>query len=142
MKFVFLSLVCLALTEIGYSQDTYLLIRKGGGFTGAADVYRVDLTGKVQKGRGLGEILYTEESKLSKCPTKRFFRDVKALLTSYPNFNHPGNLYTSIAFYDRSTERKITWGDPQKEVPDDVSKLYQEISKALSKLKFTPQIAK
>jgi len=140
MKFIFLGLVCLAIVKIGHAQETYLLIRKGGGVTGISDVYKIDLDGKVQKGKGLGEIRYTEESKLRKCRTKKYFRKVKTLLASYPNFNHPGNLYSSIAFYDQSTERTITWGDPQKDVPDDATDLYQRISTALSKLKFTPQI--
>src|SRR3989337_2834555 len=110
MKFIFLGLVCLAFVKISHAQDTYLLIRKGGGVTGIADVYKIDLDGKVQKGKGLGEIRFTEESKLRKCRTKRYFRKVKTLLASYPNFNHPGNLYSSIAFHDHSTERTITWG--------------------------------
>lgn len=138
MKFIFLSLVCLAFVKIGHAQEAYVLIKKGGGITGIADVYKVGQDGKVQKGNGLGEILYTQESKLKKCPTKRYFRKVKALLATYPNYNHPGNLYFSIAHYDGSSERTITWGDPQKKVPDDASKLFQKISTALSKLKFTP----
>jgi hypothetical protein len=91
-----------------YAQESYLLVSSGGGVAGTATVYKIDKDGKVMKGQGLAEIAYTEESKLKKCATKRYFKGAKAVLKSSP--------------------------DP---APEDAKKLYNKINTALSRLTFS-----
>jgi hypothetical protein len=138
MKSFFFCLVGLTLALAIQAQDTSLLISRGGGVTGMVTVYRIDLRGKVEKGSGVAAIAYTEEGKLKKCTTKKFFRKVKALLKAHPDYDHPGNVYSSLAYNEHSTVDKITWGDPQHQVPENISKLHRRISTALSKVKFKP----
>ncbi len=142
MKFLSISLFFIVLVHASYAQERYLLIINGGGFTGAAIAYKINLDGKVLKGSGLAEISYTEESKLKKCAVKRYFKRARALMKSFPDFNHPGNLYSSIVLHEKETDRKITWGDTNHAVPEDAKKLYQKINTALTKVKFTPNEGK
>ena len=120
-----------------YAQSSYLLISSGGGVAGTATVYRIDEAGKVMKGQGLGEIEYTEESKLKKCAAKRYFKHANAVLKSSPDFIHPGNMYSSLALYEDGKERRITWGHAEFPAPEDAKKLYSKINTAVSRLTFS-----
>jgi hypothetical protein len=121
----------------GYAQESYLLVSSGGGVAGTATVYKIDKAGNVMKGQGLGEIEYTEESKLKKCAAKRYFKHAKAVLKSSPDFIHPGNMYSSLALYEEGKESRITWGHPEFVAPEDAKKLYSKISTAVSRLTFS-----
>ena len=120
-----------------YAQESYLLVSSGGGVAGTATVYKIDRVGKVMKGQGLGEITYTEESKLKKCAAKRYFKRAKAVLKSSPDFIHPGNMYSSLAIFDEGKESRITWGHEEFPAPEDAKKLYSKINSAVSRLTFT-----
>jgi hypothetical protein len=125
-----------------YGQESYLLVSSGGGVAGTATVYKIDKAGMVKKGQGLGEIEYTEESKLKKCAAKRYFRHAKAVLKSSPDFIHPGNMYSSLALYEEGKESRITWGHAEFPAPEDAKKLYSKINSAVSRLKFTSGLNK
>jgi len=142
MKFFFISLFFITLVSASHAQESYLLVSSGGGVAGTATVYKIGLDGKVLKGTGLGEINYSERSKLKKCSAKKYFKGAKSLMTSSPDFNHPGNLYSSISLYENGKESKITWGDPEHAVPEDAKKLYQKINTKLTGLTFTPDTLK
>lgn len=142
MKFLFIGLFFLVCIEESHAQENYLLVTSGGGVTGIATVYKIGADGKVMKGKGLGEINYTDEAKLNKCTTKKYFKRTKALMKSSPDFNHPGNLYSSITLYDQGKESKVTWGDAAHTTPDDAKKLYQKINAKLTRLTFTPDAGK
>ena len=120
-----------------YAQESYLLVSNGGGVAGTATVYKIDKAGKVMKGQGLGEITYTEESKLKKCAAKRYFKQANAVLKSSPDFIHPGNMYSSLALYEEGKENKITWGHEEFPAPEDAKKLYSKITTAVSRLTFS-----
>jgi len=120
-----------------YAQENYLLVSNGGGVAGTATVYKIDKTGKVMKGQGLGEITYTEESKLKKCAAKRYFKHAKAVLKSSPDFIHPGNMYSSLALYEEGKENRITWGQAEFPAPEEATKLYDKINTAVSRLTFS-----
>ena len=127
----------LLIVQTTQAQDKALVIASGGGVAGTATVYKISSDGTVQKGKGLGEITYGEESKLKKCTTRKYFKKAKALMGEYPDFNHPGNLYTSITLTEAETEKKITWGAAEQQAPEDAKKLYQKIVAKLSQLTFT-----
>ena len=71
MKSLQIGLFLSCLVSVGYAQESYLLVSSGGGVTGTATVYKITRDGKVMKGQGLGEIAYTEESKLKKMRHKK-----------------------------------------------------------------------
>jgi hypothetical protein len=141
MKFLFGLFFCLVI-HASYAQEKYLLISSGGGVVGTATVYKIHPDGKVLKGKGLGEIKYTEAGKLKKCATKKYFKRAKAAVKSNPEFNHPGNMYSSIAVVEEGKENKITWGDADHAASEDIKKLYEKINTRLSRLTFTPDTRK
>ena len=142
MKFLFISLFFIVFVPASHAQERYLLVSSGGGVAGTATAYKISPDGKVLKGTGLGEINYTEEATLKKCAVKKCFKGAKSLMESAPDFQHPGNLYTSITLYENGKENKVTWGDAGHAVPEDANKLFQKINKRLSKLTFTPDARK
>lgn len=137
MKFLTLCFLSLLIVQLAQSQDKVLLIASGGGVAGTATIYKISADGIVKKGKGLGEIAYSEESKLKKCTAKRYFRKAKSLVSAYPDFNHPGNVYTSITLSDAGNEKKITWGATDHETPEDAKKLHDKIITKLSQITFT-----
>jgi hypothetical protein len=123
------------------AQTSFFTVSKGGGITGAATVYKFSLNGKVLKGSGLSPIVYTEETKLKKSKVKKCAKRVQRLLTSFPDFNHPGNIYYSIALVEKDKEHKMVWGDNKQPVPDEAMEAYNEIHTVLSQLSFTKIIS-
>ena len=142
MKILFSSLFFLAFVSLGLAQESHLLVSTGGGIAGTATVYKIAMNGKVQKGKGLGDIVYTEASKLKKCKVKKYVKKSRTLMTTNPDFNHPGNIYYSITLSESGQEKKITWGDAAHETPEEAKKLYQKINTALTRLSFTPETGK
>jgi len=142
MKFLQTGLLVSLFFQISYGQESYLLVGSGGGVAGTATVYKITRDGKVLKGKGLDEIAYTEEGKLKKCATKKYFKRAKAALKSSPGFIHPGNLYSSLTLYDEGHEDKMTWGDAAHPAPEDAKKLHQKIHEAMARLTFTSDSSK
>lgn len=136
MKILLFGLFWSFVSLAGYAQENYLLVSSGGGVAGTATVYKITQDGKVMKGRGLGDITYTEESKLKKCATKKYFKGAKSVLKSSPDFIHPGNVYSSLALFEEGRESRITWGHAEHPAPEDVRKLYSKINTAVSRLTF------
>jgi len=137
MKFLPIGLLVSLFFHVSYGQESYLLVGSGGGVAGTATVYKITRDGKVLKGKGLDEIAYTEEAKLKKCTTKKYFKKAKAVLKSTAKFNHPGNLYSSLTLYNEGNEGKMTWGDAAHPAPEDAKKLYQKINEKMARLTFT-----
>jgi hypothetical protein len=137
MRSLALCLFTLLIVQITQAQNKVLLIASGGGVAGTATVYKIDSNGTVHKGKGLGEITYSEQSKLKKCTTRRYFKKATSLMSAYPDFNHPGNVYTSITLTEAGNDKKITWGAANQEVPEDAKKLHDKIITKLSRITFT-----
>jgi hypothetical protein len=137
MKSLLLLSVMLCFQNV-LAQNDFSTIGSGGGIAGTATVYKIYLDGKVLKGKGLGEITYSEQSKIGRSTIKKFFKKVKANVITIQNFNHPGNLYYFISLSDKGNVSKITWGDEEHAVPKEVETLYQEMILKLTSLKFVP----
>jgi len=140
MKITFTSLFFL-LTQLAWAQDSYLVVSSGGGIAGSATVYKISLDGKVFKGKGLGQVNYDEQGKLKKSKAKKYYRKAKIVTGASSGFNHPGNLYYSIATVQNGKESKITWGDAQYPAPQ-AKNLYLEIIAILTALKFNTNTTK
>lgn len=136
MKILFLA-AFVVVTHAGFSQDCLLVVTSGGGITGAATVYQVSLDGKVLRAKGLGPVNYSEQGSVKKSAARKYYRAARKLVESSPPFNHPGNIYYSIATNENGKETKVSWGDPQNPVAKDAKKLYARITEALSKVSFT-----
>ena len=128
--------------QIACAQDCFLVVSSGGGITGSATVYKISPDGKVLKRKGLGQLNYDEQSKLKKSIATRYYRKAKMVVGTSSDFNHPGNLYYSIATHENKKVSKITWGDLQYPAPEQAKNLYQEITKILTALTFTANITK
>jgi hypothetical protein len=142
MKFLatalFLSFVAFSV----HAQECYMRVTTGGGVTGGVTDFKIQPDGKVMKGSGVGEIDYTQSAKLKKSRTKKYFREIRSLMAAHPEFNHPGNMYSSIMLYENGTEKKITWGDVEHKTPEDVKKLYEKITASLGVLTFSQELRK
>ena len=133
----------LAILLISYSfaspaQQNSMLIGSGGGLTGMATVYKITPDGKVLKGKGIGEIKYTECAKMKKAHALNYLQSVSEQTEATPKFDHPGNLYFFIGYAENNSERKVTWGDMGNPVPESIQKLYQEINTTLNSIRFKP----
>jgi hypothetical protein len=139
---IILSCLLFLIFQLSYSQDCFLALSSGGGFTGAATVYKISPDGKVLKGSGLGEINFNEQGKLKKSIAKKYYRQAKKLVEASPDFNHPGNMYYSLGVTEKNQQRKITWGDAAHPASEEIKRLYQEITQALAALTFTTKNTK
>ncbi|HTE30630.1 MAG TPA: hypothetical protein VK666_09685 [Chryseolinea sp.] len=137
MKFVFVSFL-LSVAFSGRGQERFVTVASGGGFSGAAVVYKIGDDGTVLKGQGIGDnTTFNESAKLKKCATKKYFRKTRSLLSEQQEFNHPGNIYSSITLYENGKEKKMTWGDSAHSTPEKAKKLYGKINASLARLTFS-----
>ena len=137
MKYIS-TIIILFCSIFSSAQEKSATIGSGGGFAGTAIVYKITPDGKVLKGRGVGEIKYTECAKIKKTHALKYLQSVSEQTQSYPEFNHPGNLYFFIGYAENTNQQKVTWGDAGNPVPESIQKLYQEINTALNSLRFKP----
>jgi hypothetical protein len=93
--------------------------------------------GKVLKGNGLGQVTYGEQATLKKSVARKIYKKTRKLIDASPVFNHPGNMYYSLAATEKGKEVKITWGDSIHPAPQELKDLFQEITKTLSEISFT-----
>jgi hypothetical protein len=116
------------------AQSEYLVIGKGGGLSGAVTQYRIQSNGKVYKGNGMVDILYSQKGKIGKPDAKKIFADRKNIPDT--SFQHPGNVYYFIQLPGDTSDIRYTWGDPAYEVPDALGKLYQSAMDKVAGLKY------
>jgi hypothetical protein len=134
MRFLpYLLLLIIALPD-ACAQSEYLVIGKGGGLSGAVTQYRIQRNGKVYKGNGNVDILYSEKGKIRKSDAKKFYADLKNI--PEPSFHHPGNVYYFIQSPCDTSDLRYTWGDPAYKVPDALGKLYQSVMNKVASLKY------
>lgn len=138
MKFpLLLALFCLLFSH-AYGQDKpTILIGSGGGVTGVANVYRITPAGEVFRGKGIGDIKYTECGKIKRAKAKKMIARVATVVSS-SGFDHPGNMYYFMTLQENDGEKKVTWGDTTNTVPDNIKTLYEEIQAAIVGLKYKP----
>ncbi|MEX1238887.1 MAG: hypothetical protein WEB30_04190 [Cyclobacteriaceae bacterium] len=137
-------LFCLfsVITYCAYPQECFLIVSSGGGITGMATVYQVSPDGEVLKGRGLGQIDYSEKSIIQKSVARKYYRKTRKLVEKSPAFDHPGNIYYSLAARENGKEVKMTWGAIEYPAPEQAKNLYDEIIKILTGLTFTANTTK
>lgn len=142
MKALLFSALFLLFNGVASAQKIFATISNGGGFAGTVTVYKICTDGKILKANGFPPIEYTEEATLKRSKAKKYIKRTKALLTSLPDFNHPGNIYYSMAIVQDGAEDKIVWGDAKRTAPKKVLKLYNEMLPVLSHLLFTKNTPK
>jgi hypothetical protein len=120
------------------AQDNFITLGSGGGITGAVTSYKITPKGKVFRGNGVGEIRYVECSKVKRSFAKENIASVHSEAKKNAPFNHPGNVYYFIVYHDKGVEYKVTWGDTEHPVPDNVRKLYEIMQKEVSTLPYKP----
>ena len=116
------------------AQPEYLVVGRGGGISGEVTQYRIQSNGKVYKGTGMADILYTQKGKIGKSDAKKIYAD----FMTFPDtsFHHPGNVYYFVQFPGDSTDVRCTWGDPDYEVPELLGELYRNAFGKIAKLKY------
>lgn len=120
------------------AQDKIITLGSGGGLTGAVTVFKITEKGEVFKGKGLGQIVYSECGKIKKSLAAKFLDETTTQL-QMPDFNHPGNMYFFLSIVeDDDKSKKITWGDNSYPVQASIEKLYQEIQSTINTIKFKP----
>jgi hypothetical protein len=130
----FFFLLTTFVSQVFAQQKDHFIIGQGGGITGKIVQYQICRNGKVLKGSGLAEIVYTAESKIKKSQAEKFFKKMKNL--SDEPFRHPGNMYYYISFFRNNTEIRYTWGSKDFDPPAEISCIYKEIFQKISELDF------
>lgn len=134
---VLIALFCLLFSQVVAQDDPTILLGSGGGVTGVATVYQITPKGEVFKGKGVGVVKYTECAKIRRAKAKKMIAKVAAAVSSI-NFDHPGNLYYFLTLKENDGEKKITWGDADHKVPDNVKLLFDEAQASVAELKYKP----
>ena len=132
-----LGVLCLFYSYANSQDNPSVLIGTGGGTTGMTSAYRITDAGEVFRGQGISEIKYTECGKIKRSKAKEIISKVTDAVTS-ANFHHPGNIYHFLSLKEDDGEKKITWGDVDHKVPDNIKELFDEIQKAIADLKYRP----
>jgi hypothetical protein len=134
MRFLLgLMLIFFPLKELS-AQPEYLIFGKGGGIAGEVTQYRILSNGKVYKGTGKADILYSQKGKICKSDAKKIYADLMNIPDT--SFHHPGNIYYFIQVPGDSADVRYTWGDPAYKVPDNLGELYRNTVGEVAKLKF------
>lgn len=137
MKHLYL-LITVCISFCAGAQSKFVSIGSGGGFAGTVTAFKITPDGKVFKGKGVGDITFTECSKLKKSKAKRIVAKAGDQAPSSSSFHHPGNLYYYITYTGNGKEQTVTWGDADHPVPEHIKKLYDEIQTSVSALKYKP----
>ena len=138
MNGVYLFALCLFFYSCGSVSSDFVSVGSGGGFAGTATVYKVTPKGEVFKGGGIGEIKFTQRGKIKKGQAKAIIAKVAEQARTTPPFSHPGNLYYFIESTENGAEKKITWGDADHTVPENVKRVYDEVDARVSTIKYKP----
>jgi hypothetical protein len=134
MKFLsYLILIILSMPD-SQAQSDYLVFGKGGGISGEVTQYRILKNGKVYRGTGRVDILFTQKGKIGKPDVKKICSDLKKFPDS--SFHHPGNMYYFIRFPGDASDIDFTWGDPAFAIPEALGELYRDTFVKISKLKY------
>lgn len=136
MKVFILSTLFFIVCSLLQAQESYVVFGSGGGFTGIANVYKVDKNGNVLKGSARIDTNYTDAGKIKKSQAKKLFCKMNKVATT--PFNHPGNMYYFISYFHNDKEIKYTWGENDFKVPEEIITLYRETVSKLSKLEYSP----
>jgi hypothetical protein len=118
------------------AQHEYLVIGKGGGFSGEVLQYRISPGGKVYKGSGLADTRYALKGKIKKSEARKLFKDMDSIQDS--TFHHPGNVYYFIQKIGKDCKTEYTWGENGYEVAEPIKTIYQNAISRLSDVDFKP----
>jgi len=118
------------------AQHEYLVIGKGGGFSGEVLQYRISPGGKVYKGSGLADIRYALKGKIKRSEARKLFKDMDSIQDS--TFQHPGNLYYFIQKIGKDCKTEYTWGENEFKAPESIKTIYKNIMSRLSEVDFKP----
>lgn len=138
MKFLYFFGFLIICSFSSLAQNKFITVGSGGGFTGAVTTYKITREGKVYKGKGVGEIKFTECGKIKRSAAKKMFTSASGLMPANNSFNHPGNLYYFLKYTQDGKEQTITWGDADHPVADEVRKLYEEIHASVNAIRYKP----
>src|SRR5688572_2872475 len=127
MKPIYILLFVLISSINANAQENFITVGSGGGFAGTVTTYKITPRGEIFRGKGLGDIKFTECAKIKKSAAKKWISSTSEKTSANLAFNHPGNLYYFLTYSEKGKVQTITWGDADHPVPDDVKKLYEDI---------------
>lgn len=138
MKLLYVFCLLVICSFSSRAQNDFITVGSGGGYTGAVTTYKITPQGKVFKGKGVGEIKFTECGKIKRSAAKKMFASISGLIPADNSFNHPGNLYYFLKYKQDAKEQTITWGDAAHPVPEGVKKLFDEIQASVNAIRYKP----
>ena len=103
-----------------------LIFGQGGGITGEVKKFIL-----LENGQLFTTSSLTKEQKelppLSAKQGKEIFGDLRDLSLNEIDFNHPGNLYYFLEEKNHEQHHRVTWGDPNHQVPKKISTFYHQL---------------
>ncbi|MBC7923966.1 MAG: hypothetical protein H7Z75_23075 [Ferruginibacter sp.] len=112
--------------------DGQLTFGSGGGFTGQVTEYTLLENGQLFETNSLTK--ETKELKrVGSSARKQLWAATEKLELEKRDFNHPGNQYTFLQRKRGPTTHRVTWGNPDHPVPDDIRAVHQQLVDQVSK---------
>ena len=112
-----------------------MIFGKGGGVTGQAIVYYILENGMIFRSQAITQSAFEKYGRISKDVTKSIFENYHLLRLKDIDFIHPGNVYHFIEWKHGTQSHKITWGDPNFEVDQNVQLLYGLLNHKIATIK-------
>ena len=106
--------------------DKRLSFGSGGGFTGAVTSYHLLPNGQVFISDGLMADT-TALPSIKKAVAKSLFETADNARLDTLDFNHPGNIYKFLHYYNEKDTSRVVWGENGTEVSAEVTNLYRAL---------------
>ena len=110
--------------------DNRLHFGSGGGFTGAVTEYILLENGQLFLADSYRKDT-VELTTMSRAQAKGYFKSLDSLRLEKYDFYHPGNMHFFLRQVDEIIDHKVTWGDQQVNVRDDVKRLHANLQEAV-----------
>lgn len=107
--------------------EKHLSFGSGGGFTGAVTSYHLLPNGQIFKSEGVLADT-TSLTSIKKGVAKTLFERADNAHLDTLDFNHPGNIYKFVHYYNKKSTSQITWGEHKIEIPVEVKNLYKALN--------------
>lgn len=105
---------------------TQLIFGSGGGFTGMVTEYLL-----LDNGQFFRVDTYTQEKTeikhARKSKAEKIFNALDKMDILKIECNMPGNMYYYIVYKTEAIDHRVTWGDPDAKINDDIKKYYADL---------------
>ncbi len=135
MKYLFFTLL-ISLFSFTCSSQKYsasnlpekqLVFGHGGGFAGTTEEYILLPNGQLFLKSSMSDTLQALPN-IKKKRAKMFFEKAVSLSMDTVAFEHPGNIYYFLNYYDEEGKNRVVWGDMNHTPPPAIKEFYSQLT--------------